>query len=206
MAAKGKQKAEHCLVYSGKKTPSPTKAEEGILVPAIRVDPDNRDDKLDDMSRLNLGALHTIDHCVKVRTFGKVHPDSMKVLKDHLATVWTTMLGGQAQSLDNKDPLILPHIQGEILTGDTAASDAADWEAAYRILQGSGMSPERIRNAVRFGNASLAPDEELASPTAKSKGKAFRTRSPQPFMDACATSSDSTISGEGYPSGRTSGS
>ena len=73
LAARGKQKAEHVLVYSGKRVPALTDAEapqgdeKGLLEPPIRVDPDDREEKLDVMTRLNVGKMHTIEHNVKVR-------------------------------------------------------------------------------------------------------------------------------------------
>lgn len=40
---------------------------------SIRVDPDEREDKLDSMSRIDFGKPHTIHHNLKVRPFGMVN-------------------------------------------------------------------------------------------------------------------------------------
>lgn len=54
----------------------------------IRVDADQRDTKLDPMSRVHFGRIYTIEHGVKARSFGRVNRDSM----NHLMFQWQAVL------------------------------------------------------------------------------------------------------------------
>lgn len=88
------KKFEHAIIYTGKIAPKPLQAElpafgeRAMRIEAIRVDPDNPEDKLDPMNRLDFGKVHTIQHNIKVRSFGKVHPKSMAALLHQFRSVW----------------------------------------------------------------------------------------------------------------------
>lgn len=178
MAAKGKTKADHTVVYSGRAEPSPTDAEKprwdekGLLHPAIRVDADNRGEKLDAMSRLNLGAMYTIDHSVKVRSFGKVNPSSERVLKAHLNAVGGNTFGSP-QALPSKPSQHQRLNSG----GDTASVDSHTavecWTRAHRFLREKAqMSEEQIRSAVDYANSHFACPSKDPPASSSGNGKA----------------------------------
>lgn len=55
---------------------------------AIRVVPDDPTDPLDPQSRINFGGTVTVQHNVKVRAYGQVHPASMRALHTQFGNVW----------------------------------------------------------------------------------------------------------------------
>ena len=55
---------------------------------SIRVDPDERGARLSDLSRVNFGKVYTIEHSVKVKSFGMVNKDSMVALLYQFKDVW----------------------------------------------------------------------------------------------------------------------
>ncbi|KAF2722887.1 hypothetical protein K431DRAFT_221009, partial [Polychaeton citri CBS 116435] len=79
-------KSEHAIIHTGSQAPEPLNAElphrgeAGMRSRAIRVDPDERDTKLDLLSRLDFGKITTIQHNLKVKSFGKVNRASMDAL------------------------------------------------------------------------------------------------------------------------------
>ena len=85
VARRGTVKSEHAIIHTGRSAPQPAPDEqtfsgEAGLRDPIRVDPDLRNDKLDPRSRLNFGKVYTIEHNVKVRSFGMVHRNSLPAL------------------------------------------------------------------------------------------------------------------------------
>jgi hypothetical protein len=90
----GVNKSEHAIIYSGKRAPEPldseaaARGENGMRPEAIRVDLDDKNDKLDPRSRLDFGKVHTIQHNIKVRYFGQVHKNSMRALINQFGNVW----------------------------------------------------------------------------------------------------------------------
>ena len=94
VAKRGVTKSEHAIIYTGKSVPEPTPAERpdrgeaGLRPQAVRVDTDHPTDKLDPMSRLDFGKVHTIQHNIKVKSFGKVNRDSMSAFQHQWANVW----------------------------------------------------------------------------------------------------------------------
>ena len=95
-------KSEHSIIYTGRTAPSdlseesPVRGEPGMRPDAIRVIPDVSTDKLDPISRLDYGKVHTIQHNIKARSFGMVHPRSVNALMHQFRNVWAdlpTVLG-----------------------------------------------------------------------------------------------------------------
>lgn len=78
-------KGEHSVIYSGPKPPRILRSEHarygesGMLSP-LRVQPRQRGDRLNDLSRINYGKIYTVEHNVKVYEFGDVHKGSLKRL------------------------------------------------------------------------------------------------------------------------------
>jgi len=50
------------------------------MMKSIRVIPERRTVKLNEISRINFAKTYTVEHNVKVLEFGKVHKDSMLIL------------------------------------------------------------------------------------------------------------------------------
>ena len=66
----------------------PSRGEAPMRRDAIRVDPDQKDEKLDPMSRIDFGKPQTIQHNLKVKSFGKVNRASMQSLSSQFGEVW----------------------------------------------------------------------------------------------------------------------
>lgn len=87
------EQAEHGIVFTGKVAPAPDRRETNLLPRAVRVDPDNRDDSLDPMSRIHYGKIYTVEHNVKVETFGMVNRDYQETLISNFRDVWVMRVG-----------------------------------------------------------------------------------------------------------------
>lgn len=87
-------KSEHAIIYTGRAPPAPLPSEEpvrgevGMRPDSIRVDPDDREDKLDPRSRIDFGKVHTIQHNIKVKSYGKVNDRSMQALIQQFNNCW----------------------------------------------------------------------------------------------------------------------
>ena len=106
VAKHGVTKSDHAIIYTGKEAPRPmqnelpVRGEYGMRSVAIRVDPDVREEKLDSMSRIDFGKPHTINHNLKVRSFGQVNNKSMPQLLYQFQLVWSNELKAAAQQPD----------------------------------------------------------------------------------------------------------
>lgn len=124
VAKRGVNKSEHAIVHTGRIAPEPRHNEiappdeVGLLPEAIRINVDDRTEKLDPMSRLNLGKLYTIEHYVKVRSFGHVHPSSMQPLTSQFQKVWAGNMGfdhiqtSTSAASSKHDSVISPMVSG----------------------------------------------------------------------------------------------
>jgi hypothetical protein len=89
VAKPGIVKWHHAIIYTGRNAPACTSNEkprgddDEMLEPPIRVRPSSRGDKLLEMSRINFGKMHTVEHNVKVLEFGRVHESHRRQLVDH---------------------------------------------------------------------------------------------------------------------------
>ncbi|KAK5170652.1 uncharacterized protein LTR77_005241 [Saxophila tyrrhenica] len=96
VAKRGVTKSEYSIIHTSAEVPPiktaerPLQGEMGMRPRAIRVDADDPTDKLHDMSRLDYGKVHTIQHNIKVKKFGKVHPKSMNALVHQFSNVWNS--------------------------------------------------------------------------------------------------------------------
>lgn len=94
VAKRGVNKSEHVIVYTGKTPPRPQKDEfprrneKGMELAPIRIDPDIPQDRLDPMARLDLAAVHTVQHNIKAKSFGIVNSRSKADLLLNFRTVW----------------------------------------------------------------------------------------------------------------------
>lgn len=82
----GVVKAEHAIVHTGRDPPqplageAPIRGEQPMISKSIRVDPDAMGTKLDLQSRIDFGKVYTIQHSLKVKSFGMVNRGSMEDL------------------------------------------------------------------------------------------------------------------------------
>lgn len=90
----GVVKSEHAIIYTGRSPPDatpselPRRNEDGMRSQPIRVSGDEREDVLDTMSRVDFGKVHTIQHNIKVKPFGKVVQQSLGALDTQFTNVW----------------------------------------------------------------------------------------------------------------------
>lgn len=76
-------KDEHAIVYTTRDAPNPSPDErpkrgEKPMRTAIRVQTDERGDKLAEMSRIDYGRVYTVEHNIKAMAFGWIHEDSRR--------------------------------------------------------------------------------------------------------------------------------
>jgi hypothetical protein len=95
VAKPGVNKFEHCIIYTTRVAPAPRqnelpsrRNEDGMQTIPIRVDPDTPTAVLDEMSRLNLAGVTTVQHNIKVRSFGKVNDRSIRDMLQQFDLVW----------------------------------------------------------------------------------------------------------------------
>jgi hypothetical protein len=87
-------KSEHAIIHTGQDAPAPhhteiPKSGEAPMRPIpIRVDWDNRSERLDPMSRINFGGAHLIQHNIKTKSLGNVHKNSLAALKMQFINVF----------------------------------------------------------------------------------------------------------------------
>ncbi|KAK3712227.1 hypothetical protein LTR37_009089 [Vermiconidia calcicola] len=163
VAKQSLKKDEHTVVYTGKKVPSPTpqempkRGEAGMLPQAVRVDPDDLAEKLDDMSRIHFAKVYTIEHNVKVKSFGRVNRNSMQPLLYQFRTVWErTAKGGRPIDTKQKS-------QRDVMPEEAASAITADLARAYDILIANGYSEERARAVLSGGTRSHQEQPDSAS-------------------------------------------
>ncbi|KAL8949705.1 MAG: hypothetical protein Q9222_004214 [Ikaeria aurantiellina] len=70
-------KSAHAIIYTGSLPPEKTPEEHGMNKTAIKVLPVRQDEKLDPMSRVNLGKTYSIEWNNKVKEIGCVEPKSL---------------------------------------------------------------------------------------------------------------------------------
>ena len=75
---------DHAIVYTGPEGSEPPDLlpGEGITKHALRVEPDDSGEKLDQTSRINFGKTYTVEHNVKVLSIGMVAEKHLNLL-DH---------------------------------------------------------------------------------------------------------------------------
>ena len=92
----GVEKSDHGIVYTGQVAPeplleeAPRRGEEGMRPEPIRINSDDPTGKLDAASRLDYRKVYTIEHNIKVKSFGQVHPGSMNELVYQFGNMWNS--------------------------------------------------------------------------------------------------------------------
>ncbi|KAK4623991.1 hypothetical protein CLAFUW4_05682 [Fulvia fulva] len=100
----GVKKSEHAIIHTGRDAPSPQASEapargageSPMRSMPIRVVPDDPRELLDPLSRIDFGKIHTVQHNIKARPMGMVHPSSMNALTSQFDSVWAS--SGRASS------------------------------------------------------------------------------------------------------------
>ncbi|KAI7271377.1 hypothetical protein KC343_g2884 [Hortaea werneckii] len=100
----GVRKSDHAIIFTGRSAPQPrqdelpARDEQPMRDRAICVVADENNARLDPMSRIDLVKIHTINHNLKVKSFGFVHPNYMEALKTQFASVWPVLRQPQQQN------------------------------------------------------------------------------------------------------------
>lgn len=147
----GVKKSDHAIIYTGRYAPvetsieAPVRGEEGMRPRAIRVDVDRKEDKLDEMSRIDFGKPHTIHHNLKVRSFGKVNRDSLPHLIYQFEAVWSRNdRRKNEQNRASSNPSI-----SDVGPNRTSNNYGDIWKDAYDSLVTKGWSPEQASEFLR---------------------------------------------------------
>ncbi|KAI4174588.1 MAG: hypothetical protein LQ343_002161 [Gyalolechia ehrenbergii] len=88
-AKKGVDQNAHTIIYTGSRPPNKQASEQGMKKSPLRVIPVRADEKLDSMSRVNLGKTYTIEWNTKVKEIGDVELNSLVNMKAY----WKQLLG-----------------------------------------------------------------------------------------------------------------
>ncbi|KAL8996908.1 MAG: hypothetical protein Q9188_006459 [Gyalolechia gomerana] len=88
-AKKGVDQNAHTIIYTGSRPPNKQASEQGMKKSPLRVIPVRADEKLDSMSRVNLGKTYTVEWNTKVKEIGDVERNSLVNMKAY----WTQLLG-----------------------------------------------------------------------------------------------------------------
>lgn len=148
-AKRGIKKCDHAIIHTGKDAPKPTAAEQpihgdrGMQLHPIRVDADERDTKLDPMSRVDFGGPHTIRHTFKVKSFGKVHRDSMVHLETQFWAVHRPDLILKGCEHQSAMPLKL---------STSKAALELKTQNAYNVLIAQGWPDDQAMEVLRGGS------------------------------------------------------
>lgn len=128
----------------------------------IRVDPDEKGSKLNPCSRVNFGKVYTIEHNVKVKSWGMVNRDSMQALLFQFRDVWATMFGAPA-GLPGSNPA---SAQGPAVPSSSTGQTNS---GAPQPLQRYGLTREQLyastqaRGAGQFAPLTSQPRTGTAS-------------------------------------------
>lgn len=148
----GVTKSEHAIIHTGRDAPEAHRTErarkgEDPMLRPIRVDQDDRAEKLDPWSRIHFGKVYSIEHNVKVRSFGKVNAQSMTALLYQFRAVWERNFGGQGSQLQISTP------QGiQTATVETShSSQQADLTGMLNRLIAEGHTTEQIKQVLSVG-------------------------------------------------------
>ncbi|KAK0319784.1 hypothetical protein LTR82_009119 [Friedmanniomyces endolithicus] len=134
VAKPGVVTSEHAIIYSGHQSLAtrpeelPRRGELPMQAQPIRLVLDERPKRLDPMSRINCARVHTIEHNVKVKPLGMVHPASLEALTTQFFAVWL--------------PPAIPVSQKGAITDKAAAPQAA--AASNTSSKAARVNMERV--------------------------------------------------------------
>lgn len=149
-------KSNHCVAYSGATVPQPKQEElpvQGELpmqTTPIKIDPDDRLDKLDYMTRIDFASPRRVEHYAVVKNYGKVNPHSKVALVTQFQNVMRP--SHRARTIPSTIPTQLLSARSKYLQ-------------AYHALVNFGWSRER---AAEFVNVNIRAEERQALTTSSS--------------------------------------
>ncbi|KAL8720377.1 MAG: hypothetical protein Q9225_002765 [Loekoesia sp. 1 TL-2023] len=94
-AKRGVDQDAHAIIYTGKRPPEKQANEQGMKKSPLQVIPIRADEKLDSMSRVNLGKTYTIEWNTKVKEIGNVEHSSLVKMINY----WRKLMDTPAASL-----------------------------------------------------------------------------------------------------------
>ncbi|KAK5123697.1 hypothetical protein LTR85_002333 [Meristemomyces frigidus] len=149
---KGVKKADHAIIYTGRHPPAPHPREQptiageaGMQPFPVRVDPDLRDTKLDEMSRIDLSRPHIIQHYQKVKSFGKVNRDSMV----HLVTQYHSVSTDESSLSSLRVPL---GARASLSSETTAAPMTLAQQAVEALVTECSWTRDKALAAIEGGH------------------------------------------------------
>lgn len=93
-AKKGLRQEQHTIVYTSAEVPQRLPSETRLLKKPIKIDLVNPSEKLDPLSRLNLGKHYVVEHNVKVCEVGEIRGHNKRLLRE----LYRTEMGRRYQS------------------------------------------------------------------------------------------------------------
>ncbi|TKA75900.1 hypothetical protein B0A55_07211 [Friedmanniomyces simplex] len=188
VAKMGINKSEHAIIYTGRQPPEPradelpNRTELGMRSRPIRLVPDQPTDKLDSMSRIDFGKAHTIQHNIKVKPLGMVHPSSMDALTSQFFAVWlkpSTILPRQALSPSHTSRT--SRAQQATAASFSAGSNVRQQAAASALEEGNEDSDESSASDAEIseGGEQVQQDTPLTSPPMTARSQSTSTEAAQ---------------------------
>nr|OQO30908.1 hypothetical protein B0A51_03191 [Rachicladosporium sp. CCFEE 5018] len=159
-AANRRDQAENGIVYTGRDAPERPAMEPKLLPLGIRVDPDDRDEKLDALSRINYGTVYIIEHNIKVKPYGVVNRDYIRALLQQFERVFVSRLGLQSDRATGA-----PSPKARALTRNPEHSTSQDDSRRSRdrnVPEDSKARHIAVAIAIERGRNSRARLQELA--------------------------------------------
>lgn len=161
---RGVKKSEHAIIYTNREPPgpktheNPQRGEAGMRPTPIKVTPDEPTEALDPMSRIDFGKVHTIQHNIKVRPFGNVHPSSMAALEAQFASVWSNTPAPASASGGEKSSYPVARASSSSATGAKMRAAASASSQRRRYTTNPESVPEESQESE--GEAEGAQDDE----------------------------------------------
>jgi hypothetical protein len=137
VAMDGVASSEHAIIYTGTQAPGPTRDELpesggiGMQNRALRVVPDNKGYKLDVMSRVDFGKVHTVHHNTKVKAIGMIHHSCMEALSSQFLAVWNPSYSAVLNSRPAPNPAAVDEGSAEEDDDDDLGGEVNDLDDAY---------------------------------------------------------------------------
>ncbi|KAI5362499.1 hypothetical protein Slin15195_G061560 [Septoria linicola] len=151
-------KSDHAIIFTdAEPTPLPNESrqphEQGMRATAIRVTAVNKPrEKLDPVSRINFAKIHTIQHNIKVKDFGMVHPRCKAALMDQFTAVWHPGDSEESDSALDGDPLPGKSNAidngGGIMTPLSSVMLANHLRASFKWMTSQGATTEQALGAL----------------------------------------------------------
>ncbi|KAF2159651.1 hypothetical protein M409DRAFT_29818 [Zasmidium cellare ATCC 36951] len=192
-AKPGVLKREHGIAYIGKQPPEPTegelprRGEEGMLPRPVRIDPDQKTEKLTTMSRINYGKVYTVEHNVKVRSLGTVSGRTLQALLYQFKYVWDYGTSGRRGSVGRSEQ--------DSSSGSRMRpiSEQTDYNAAIRYFMSKGLTKEQAEATVKQRSKASAARTSINSDSGEETEASDDDEEQDPAQDASNAQMEKTI-------------